>query len=280
MTRGTSQGEAARGPVAGPRFHILSGVTVAFVILYLTVIVALVLADVFSTNAASLRYVFGSSEIRAAMLLSLLTSGTSLLLILVFAVPVGYALSRYQFPGHVLVDTLVDLPIVLPPVVVGFSLLVFFSTPVGRWIESLGVQFPYRVQGIILCQFIVSASFGIRAVAAAFDAVDPRLEQLALTLGCTPFQAFWRVALPMARNGIAAGAVVAWAHAVGIFGPLMVFVGSVRRKTEVMPTSIYLELTVGRLEVALAIALVMLAMASVALIAIHSLAPGRRWWRR
>ena len=129
-----------------------------------------------------------------------------------------------------------------------------------------------------MCQFLVSASYGIRAAKAAFDGVDRRLEDLALTLGCTQMQAFRKVALPLARNGIVAGAIMAWARAVGVFGPLMIFAGAVRMKTEVLPTTIFLELSIGRVEVAIAVAIAMLTMAAIALILIHSLAPGRRWW--
>jgi molybdate transport system permease protein len=273
--------EAPRGPVAGPRLGALSVVTFSFVVVFLVIVLALIVADLLYTDAASFREAILSKEVRAAMALSLLTSGVSLCLIVLFAIPAGYALSRYRFPGHLIVDTLVDLPIVLPPIVIGFSLLLLFSPRhsfVGEWFSSVGLNPAYTVPGIILCQFVVSASYGIRGAKAAFDAVDRRFEDLALTLGCTPGQAFRWVALPMARNGIVAGAIMAWAHAVGLFGPLMVFAGSTRMKTEVMPTTIYLEFTVGHLEVALAVALLMLAMATVALLAIHALAPGRRWW--
>ena len=274
------QHESHRGPPAGPRVHPLSVITLAFVFVFLAMVVALIVADVQFIDAASLGEAVHSRPIRAAMKLSVVTSVATLALVVLFAVPMGYALSRYKFPGHVVVDALVDLPIVLPPLVIGVSLLVFFNTPVGRWIQRHGVKFVYTVPGIVLCQFLVSASYGIRASVAAFDAVDERLERLALTLGCTPWGAFRRVTFPMAKHGILAGAIMAWARAVGVFGPLMVFAGSVRFKTEVMPTTIFLELSIGRIEVALAVALVMLVMATLALLAIHALAPGRRWWGR
>jgi molybdate transport system permease protein len=266
--------------VAGPRVQPLSVVSVGFVLLFLLLVVTLVLTDVLYIQRATMPRNVEWGAVLAAMRLSAVTSAATLVLVVVFAVPMGYALSRYRFPGHAVVDTLVDLPIVVPPLVIGVSLLVFFSTGVGRWIEGLGLRFVYSVPGIVLCQFVVSASYGIRAAAAAFDGVDRRLEHLALTLGCTPWQAFWRVALPMARSGIVAGAILAWAHAVGLFGPLMVFAGSVRYKTEVMPTTIYLELSIGNVEVALAVALVMLGLAALALVLVHALAPGKRWWGR
>jgi len=272
--------EARRGPVAGPPVTPFSVVTLAFVVAYLLIVAALIATNICYTDLGAFREALASREVRHALWLSVLTSLSSVAIIVVFAVPVGYALSRYRFPCHAMVDTLVDLPIVLPPIVVGLLLLAFFSTPVGRWIEGLGIEFVFTVPGIILCQFVVSASFGIRTAAAAFDSVDRRLEDLALTLGCTRGQAFLRVALPMARNGIVAGAIVAWAHVVGLYGPLMVFAGTTRLKTEVLPSTIALELSVGRIEVALAVALLMLAAATGALVLVHALAPGRRWLNR
>jgi molybdate transport system permease protein len=129
----------------------------------------------------------------------------------------------------------------------------------------------------VLCQFFISVSYAIRAAKAAFDDVSRRLEDIALTLGCTPWQTFWRVTLPLARNGLVAGAVMAWARGIGVFGPLMVFVGTTRFKVETMPTRIYLELSIGRIENALAMSVMMLAMAGAALVAVHWLAPGRKW---
>jgi len=291
------------GPVAGPRLHFLSVVTLGFAAVFLAAVIALLLADLLYIDLGTLGEVLRSPAIRYAIRLSVITSCTTLGLVVLFAIPVGYALSRYRFPGHVIADTLVDLPIVLPPLVIGVSLLVFFRTRPSEWVEALGLQFVspsnpvqqilasmdnlvevlgrqfvYTVKGIVLCQFLVSASYGIRSAKAAFDSVDPHLEHLALTLGCTPTQAFRLVALPLARNGIVAGAIMSWARAVGVFGPIMVFAGAVRMKTEVMPTTIFLELSIGRIEVALAVALLMLALAALALIAIRWLASGERWW--
>ena len=279
MDRAKRSSQAKPGPVAGPRLSALSVITLGFVALFLLVIGTLVVADVLYIDLSWLGEVFRSRPTMAAMRLSLVTSGVTLGLVALFAVPMGYALSRYRFPGHAWVDTMVDLPIVLPPVVLGVSLLVFFSMPVGQWITSLGLEFAHAPAGIVLCQFLVSASFGIRAVKVAFDGVDPNLERLALTLGCTPMRAFRTIALPMARRGIVAGMILAWARAIGVFGPLMVFVGTVQMKTEVMPTTIYLEVSIGRIEPALAVALVMLALAAVAMATVHWLGPGRKWWR-
>jgi molybdate transport system permease protein len=219
--------------------HVLSVFSMGFLALFLAGVLALVVADVGYTDLKTIAGLFRSREVLAAMRLTAITSLLTLVFVVLFALPVGYALSRYRFPGHALADTVVDLPIVLPPVVIGVSLLVFFTTTPGKWFESLGFR-THSVAAIVLCQFFVSVSYAIRSAKAAFDSVDQRLENAALTLGCTRAQAFRMVTLPIARDGLIAGAIMAWARAVGVFAPLMVFVGSIRMKTEVMPTTVYL----------------------------------------
>jgi len=190
---------------------------------------------------------------------------------LLFAVPMGYPLSRFRFPGRIFAEAVVDLPVVFPPLVVGLTLFVFFSqTAVGRWIQDdLGLGFVYQPKGIVLCQFFAAASFAIRSAKTAFDDVDRRYENVALTLGCTLWGSFRQVSLPLARNGIIAGGILTWARAFGLFWPLMIFVGSFRGRTEVLSTTIFLEQSVGNLEVALAIALLLILVALIAVTAIH-----------
>ena len=168
-------------------------------------------------------------------------------------------------------DTVVDLPIVFPPLVAGLTLLVFFSqTFIGKWIqEDLGLEFVFQPKGIVLCQFLVSASFAIRSAKTAFDELDRRYEKVALTLGCTQWGSFGRVTLPLAANGLIAGGILTWARAFGLFGPLLIFVGSFRGRTEVLSTTIFLEQSVGNLELALAVALLMILVALIALTAVR-----------
>lgn len=277
MFRTDTEAERRSLRPAGPAVHCLSVISMALLVAFITLFVALIIADLGYTSRAHLLKAVRSPEVRAAARLSALTSLATLALVVVFGAPVGYALSRYRFPGRAIADVLVDLPIVLPPLIIGISLLVFFQTAPGKWIEASGLKFVYTRKGIVLCQFLCSASYAIRAAKASFDSESQRLENIALTLGCTPMQAFRMVALPLARNGIVAGMLLAWAHAVGIFGPLMVFAGSVRMKTEVLPTAIYLELSIGRIETALAISLLMLFLAACVVAAIHRLAPGKVW---
>ncbi len=265
------------------RRYGLAVVTLSFLAAFAGMVLAIIIANIFSRffHFATLVELFHKPLVVAAMKLSAVTSLTTLGLVVLFCIPAGYALSRYRFFGHAVIDTIIDMPIVMPPLAIGVSLLVLFASTPGRWLgermDAVGLD-RNAAAGIVLCQFLLSAPFAIRAAKAAFEGVDRRLEDLALTLGCTRWQAFWKVALPMARGGVLAGCVMAWARAVGLYGPLMVFVGCVRGKSEVLPNTIYLEVSTGGLEVALAATMVMIAMAGAALVLNHAVAGSKRWW--
>jgi molybdate transport system permease protein len=172
-------------------------------------------------------------------------------------------MSRYQFPGKGILDSILDIPIVLPPLVVGLSLLILFSSPPGVWVESVfervtGSRITYAIPAVILAQFTVAAAFAVRTMRATFDEISSRHESVALTLGCSRSQAFWLVALPEARSGIVVAATLAWARALGEFGPILMFAGATRMKTEVMSTTVFLEMSVGNVEGAVAVSLLMI----------------------
>jgi len=257
-------------PVRGWQSSFLPVVFSLFLTAFVAFIVVLIAGDALYVNAEALRTVLTAPYIRHALWMSTWTSLTTVALSVMFAVPAGYILSRYRFPGRAFADAIVDLPVVFPPLVAGLTLLVFFNqTAAGRWIEAHGLRFVFQPKGIVLCQFLVSASYAIRSAKSAFDDIDRRLENVALTLGCTHWSAFLHVTLPLARGGILSGAILTWARAFGVFGPLLIFVGSFRGRTEVLSTTIFLEQSVGRLEVALVAALLLIAIALAALVAIR-----------
>jgi molybdate transport system permease protein len=260
-------------PVRGRSSRLFAAGAFLFVVLFVAFAVLLILSNLAYIDRDAVVRVLTARFIRDALWLSLWTSTLTTLIAVLFAVPMGYALSRYRFPGHVLVDTIVDLPIVFPPLVAGMTLLVFFAylsdTEIGRWMERNDLEFIFQPRGIVLCQFVVTASFAIRSTKTAFDEVDRRLENVALTLGCTQWSSFRRVSLPLAMNGVITGAILTWARAFGTFGPLMIFVGAFRGRTEVLSSTIYLEQSVGNLEVALAVALLLIGVALVCLMTIR-----------
>jgi len=248
------------------RYLVVSGL-----LLMVGVITVTLLSMVTYLDAPTFLSALKSNEVLFAVKLTAITTTITTAIAVLIGIPASYALSRYRFPLHSLIDTIIDLPIVLPPLVAGIALLVFFQTAVGQWIEAHVMRFVFTTQGIILAQFVPSASFAVRALKAAFDSVDPRMEQVARTLGCNERQAFWRVTFPLARNGLVAGTVMTWARAAGEFGPILMFCGATRFKTEVLPIAIFLNMSVGKIEMALSVTLILVILATGALLAFRKL---------
>ncbi len=259
-----------------PFFLIMGGLSSCFLLL----IVLMIAADLAFTSFADFKEALLKPEIQAAFRLTLLSCTAAAILALWVATPLGYLLSRYQFFGRSVVDTLVDIPIVLPPLVLGLSLLILFHLPIGGWeLEALlrdQVGFPvtYRWPAVVLAQFAVATAFAVRTMRVTFDQIDPRAEDVARTLGCSRGQAFLQIALPQAWRGILASGTVAWARALGEFGPILVFAGATRMRTEVLSTTVFLELSVGELDAAVAVSLLMVAMAVVVLLLLRALGTG------
>lgn len=236
--------------------------------LYVLLVAGMLIADVTSTRWSVLQKLLGNPNIQYSIKLSLISCSITSILSVWVAVPLGYLLSRYEFRGKTLLDVLLDLPIVLPPMVIGVSLLILFATPAGNKFEEF---FPvtYEVPAVVLAQFAVSAAFAVRTMRVTFDQISPRQEQVALTLGCSRAQAFWLVVIPQARRGIYTAGTLAWARALGEFGPVLIFASATPKKTEVLPTSIYLEWQNGDLEGALGVSILMLVVAMVVLVLVR-----------
>jgi molybdate transport system permease protein len=263
--------------ISGERLFTV--VVFALLLAYGAFVLAILLGDVFYVRSGELIKALMSSETFFAIKLSFFTSIVSTGLAVLFAVPGGYALSRYKFPGKAVIDTLIDLPIVLPPLIVGVSLLVFFNTGVGRWLEDHGLRLVHTVPGIILAQFSISSSFAVRAMKAAYDHIDTRYELAARSLGATKFQAFYKVVIPLSKNGMIAGAVMTWARAVGEFVPILIFAGAARFKTEVLPTAIFLRIEVGDIQGAVALTIIMMFIALAALLLFKKIGGAGEGWQ-
>ena len=229
---------------------------------YVIMLLAMLAADLTWTSPGHFFEALSSDEIQYSIRLSLMSCTLAAILSVWVAVPIGYLMSRFNFFGKGLIDAILDIPIVLPPLVVGLSLLVLFHTSAGVWVEDLfksvfGTGITYQIPSVVLAQFMVACAFAVRTMRATFDQISVRQEDVALTLGCSRFQAFWRVTLPEARNGLITALTLAWARSLGEFGPILVFSGATRMKTEVLPTTVYLEMTTGSLEAAVAVSILM-----------------------
>jgi molybdate transport system permease protein len=316
---------------------------------YLVLILALLFADLSFTAPWYLVQALESEEIVYSIKLSLLSCSVTAILSVWVAVPLGYVLARYRFWGKEIIDALIDIPVVLPPLVIGLSLLILFQTPPGQWVErqvsehmgvilvqrllpfllaflvwwglrrarvslpqmplfpatlwlalfvgvlvalvlghtvpgawlaaraqdTFGTGITYEVPAVILAQFAVACAFAVRTMRVTFEQISPRREQVALTLGCSRAQAFWWVVLPEAWRGMITAGTLAWARALGEFGPILVFAGATRLRTEVLSSTVFLELSVGNLDGAVAVSLLMVGVALLVLLIVRLCGMGR-----
>ncbi len=177
-----------------------------------------------------------SPVVTDALVVSIKTSAIAQVLIILFGTPLAYLVASRRFRGRGLVVTLIELPLVLPPAVAGLGLLAFF----GR-AGLLGTGIPFTQTAVVLAVAFVSSPLYIRAAIAAFEAVDPDVVAAARTLGAGPVRTFFRVVLPLARGGLAAGEALAFARGLGEFGATIMFAGSLQGLTQTLPLAIYQE---------------------------------------
>lgn len=238
-------------------FFIIMGAIASVYVLFLLV---LILADMSYTTPNEILNALKDEQIQYSIKLSLISCTITMILSLIVAIPLGYFMARYEFRFKKLIDAILDIPIILPPLVIGISLLILFNqTPLKGFLDQFGISVSFTIAGVILAQFTVACAFAIKTMYVTFAQINNRQEQVALTLGCNQRQSFFYVLLPQAKNGVLTAGALAWARALGEFGPLLVFSGSTRMHTEVLSISVYLEMTTGKIEAAVGVSLIMIA---------------------
>lgn len=192
-------------------------------------------------SASAWMPLLSSTRVREALFLSLKTSSICLGLVLLFGTPVAYLLARRHFRSIRAIETLLDLPMVLPPAVAGLGLLIAFGRKgwVGQWLNMAGIEVAFTQVAVVLAQVFVASPFYIRAAKAGFLSIDRELEQVAYTLGYSKFQTFLYVTLPLALPALTAGSVMAWTRALGEFGATIMFAGNLPGRTQTVPLAIY-----------------------------------------
>lgn len=204
-----------------------------------------------------------SPDALAALRISVVTTTISLSLTLLLGTPLAYVLARERFPGRDLVDALVDLPIVVPPAVAGLALLFAFgkfglTAPV---LNVLHVRLAFTTAAVVMAQLFVGSPFYVRAARAGFATIDRVYEDASATLGMGPLRTFVRVTIPLAMPALAGGAVLAWARALGEFGATIMFAGNLTGVTQTLPLAVYLGLENGDVDLAAALAVVLVTVA-------------------
>ncbi len=217
-------------------------------------------------NWETVKTVLRQEEFHFALFFTLWTSVLATGLAALFALPAAYILSRYKIPGKAFVDTLLDIPIVLPPLVSGIALLILFGPVLGGFLTALGLDIVFSSSGVVIAQWFIATPYAVRIMKQAFDGIDPRMENIARTLGYTPGNVFGKVTLPLAKNGIINGLIMTWTRTIGEFGATAMLAGITRMKTETLSVAIFLNMSMGDLKFAISTAIVMLLMALVSLI--------------
>jgi molybdate transport system permease protein len=222
----------------------------------------------------------GSPIVLEALRLSLVTSVSATAMVVLLGVPTAYLLATREFPGKRIIEVLIDLPMVLPPTVAGFALLMAFGRAglAGRSLQAFGVTLPFTTAGVVVAQVFMAAPFLVGPARAGFAGVDRRLLDAAATLRASESFTFFRVALPLAGPAIVAGLAMSGARALGEFGATITFAGNLAGTTQTMPLAVYVALQ-SDLDSAVTLSVLLLVMAFGLLLGLRS-APAGWWWNR
>jgi len=254
--------------VGGWTVRLVAGLTLLFLGLPVVVLILRSVTDGSLTDALTTPVVLD------ALLLSLATTSISVVLTAAFGLPVAWLLARRTFRGSWIVETIVDLPIVLPPAVAGLGLLLVFGRR-GLIGEPLGLGIPFTTLAVILAQVFVSAPFFIRSARTGIAAVDRDLEAAARVDGASEFQLFRHITMPLAATALAAGLVMAWARALGEFGATIMFAGNIEGRTQTLPLVVYGEFQASDVDASIAAAAILVLAAFGVLVAVRVLHWGR-----
>ena len=219
----------------------------------------------------------GLPVVADALVLSLVTTTASVVLMVVAGTPLALLLARRRFRGSVLLETVIDLPIVLPPSVAGLALLLLLGRNgvLGPALRALGIELPFTTAAVVIAQSFVAAPLFIRSARNGFAGVDHDLEDAARVDGAGELELFARVTVPLAGAALAAGLVMAWARALGEFGATIMFAGNVEGHTQTLPLVVYSEFQAGNLDTSVAASSILVLAAFGVLVAVRLLHWGR-----
>lgn len=223
-----------------------------------TVFFGLIVFTIAAEGIPYLKEAMQSEEVLFSLRMSLCTASISTLICLFIAIPSAYALSRIKFPFRKIINLMIELPLSLPNLVVGLSLLLIFSSEGGKFLRDMGFRVIFDVRGIIVAQIAINLPIVIRLIKTVFSSIDIRMEFIAGTLGASKLQQFLTITLPMSTNAIISAVVLAWSRALGEFGATLMLVGVTRMKTETLPSAIYLGISTGSNETSMSTAVILL----------------------
>ena len=207
-----------------------------------------------------------SPEMIYSLKLSVITALIATTGAMFIAIPVGYALSRFSFRGKNIVKSILDLPMAFPELVLGLALLLLFgNTAIGKALEAMGIEVVFTKTGIVVAQFFTGLPYAVRIICSTFNGINPRYELVSRSLGYGEFETFKNVTLPLAKSGIFASAIITFARCVGAFGAVLILAGGSYMKTEILPITLYLNISYGNIGMAISSGIVLIVVSFLAI---------------
>jgi len=246
----------------------------AILVVVVTLYLALpIVAIFFRTTPELFLTCLQDPEVISALTLSLVTSVISLAVVIIIGTPFAYVHCRHQYPGKVIVDTIIDLPLVLPPAVAGLALLVLYGRfgLIGKYASLFGISIAFTTLAVIMAQIFVASPFYLRQAKSLFDQLDPAYEMTARTLGASPARVFAQVVVPLTAGGLVSGAVMTFGRALGEFGATIMFAGNLPGVTQTMPLAVYVNMA-GNFDASITIAIVLVIISFAIMFAVRILA--------
>lgn len=235
--------------------------------------IGIAIASIVIKGLPYLKGALASQEVTFAVKLSLFTASVSTVICILLAVPTAYALTKTAMPCKQLMQMIIELPLSLPYLVLGLSLLLVFASDFGKILAAAGFKIIFTKSGIIAAHVIVNLPFMVRMLRTAFGAVDTRFEFIARTLGASKAKSFFTITLPLAKHTVMGAIILSWSRALGEFGATLMLVGTTRMKTETLPASIYLNMATGDTGLAMASAIILLSISAVSLLIFNRIHP-------
>ncbi len=257
----------------GRKFQSLPSLLILLFFSIIVLYIALPIVSLFlKTSPDSFIQSLDAPFVIDALKLSIFTSLATMLIVILIGTPVAFVNARYNYPGKELIDTIIDLPVVIPPAVAGIALLMAFGRRgvLGQYLNLFDITIAFTTIAVIMAQVFVASPYYIRQARTSFEDVDRSYEHAARTLGASPINTFIFVTVPIALNGLISGAIMTWARALGEFGATIMFAGNFQGVTQTMPLAIYTSMQ-GDLDASLVLSIILVIISFVVIVTVKIL---------
>ncbi len=254
------------------RINIPDLLVILFFLLAFLYIALPVVSLFLKADLSSMQAMLDNSVVRDALWLSLVTTVITTAIVILIGTPIAYVTARYRYPGKEFIDSVIDLPVVMPPAVAGIALLMAYGRlgVAGQYFNAFGITFAFTTTAVVMAQVFVASPFYIRQARTSFEDVNRSYEHAARTLGASPLRTFFSVTVPIAMNGLVSGAILTWARALGEFGATIMFAGNFQGTTQTMPLAIYIAMN-SDLNASLILSIILVFISFIVIVAVKML---------